>query len=255
MPFGGQRRALSPYVVRRALPPAQVRSLSESAQEAEKRYRRTLGMDDPRKTPQKAEEGPSRGPLSERARAIEYRLSVERQELALRTVPKKLLKPQQWAFVKAWVEADGTKTLTEVAQEVGISGTTASAWTNPIKSPHIVAAIQEHRKFQRDKYGVTLERHLRDLQKIRDAALNAGSYSAAVAAEHKRGLAVGNIYVDRKEIRHGSIDTMSREEVEKRLSELEAVYGKLPPSEIIDSETGEIIDQRVIDEARDYIRE
>ena len=62
-----------------------------------------------------------------------------------------------------------------------------------------------------EKYGVSYGRHIRDLQRIRDQALEAGAYSAAVQAEKARGLAQGNIYVNKSEIRHGSIDSMSRE--------------------------------------------
>ena len=45
------------------------------------------------------------------------------------------------------------------------------------------------------------------------------SYSAAVNAERLRGQAAG-LYIDRKEIRTGSIDSMSREEVLKALREV-----------------------------------
>ena len=242
MPYGG-RRIGSPHMRRRPLPPTTVARFTGTAAEAEMRHREGLGMDEPEEMAPEPEKGPSRAGTGARNGAIDYRIMAQRQDLALRTVPKKLLKPQQWTFVKAYVDADGTKTLAELAREVGISSATASAWTDPIKSPHITAAIQEQRRIDRERYGVTLDRHLRDLQRIRDAALDAGSFAAAVAAEHKRGLAVGNIYVDRKEIRHGSIDSMSREEVEKRLAELEKVYGKATEPEIIDSETGEIIDR------------
>ena len=45
------------------------------------------------------------------------------------------------------------------------------------------------------------------------------SYSAAVNAERLRGQAAG-LYIDRKEIRTGSIDSMSRDDVLKALKEL-----------------------------------
>ena len=76
-----------------------------------------------------------------------------------------------------------------------------------------------------EKYGVSYGRHIRDLQRIRDQALEAGAYSAAVQAEKARGLAQGNIYVNKSEIRHGSIDSMSREEVEKELEKIRDTYG------------------------------
>jgi len=45
------------------------------------------------------------------------------------------------------------------------------------------------------------------------------SFSAAVNAERLRGQAAG-LYVERKEIRTGSIDSMSRDEVLKQLKEM-----------------------------------
>jgi hypothetical protein len=83
---------------------------------------------------------------------------------------------------------------------------------------------------------------MRDLQLIRDKALEAGAYAAAVQAEYRRGQALGSIYVDRKEIRHGTIDSMSKEEVQRKLDELKKLYGGPPPSAIIDADTGVVLD-------------
>jgi hypothetical protein len=66
---------------------------------------------------------------------------------------------------------------------------------------------------------------LRDLQKIRDLAVENGQYSSAVQAEYRRGQAQGNIYVNKSEIRVGSIDQMSKEEVLKALEEIKSTYG------------------------------
>jgi hypothetical protein len=110
------------------------------------------------------------------------------------------------------------------------------AWqlTNPDLNPHIVAAIQEYRAELASKYNTSYERHMKDLQLIRDKALEAGAYAAAVQAEYRRGQALGTIYVERKEIRHGTIDSMSKEEVQRKLDELKKLYGGPPPTAIID---------------------
>jgi hypothetical protein len=73
---------------------------------------------------------------------------------------------------------------------------------------------------------------MRDLQRIRDAAMQAGNFGAAVQAEFRRGQALGTIYVERKEVRYGAIDSMTAEDVMKELERLKDVYGT--PSEIID---------------------
>ena len=54
---------------------------------------------------------------------------------------------------------------------------------------------------------------------IRDAAASDGSYGPAVNAEIARAK-LGGLMVDRKEVRFGKIDSMSREQLEQRLNEL-----------------------------------
>jgi hypothetical protein len=75
---------------------------------------------------------------------------------------------------------------------------------------------------------------MKDMQMIRDKAIESGAYAAAVQAEYRRGQALGTIYVERKEIRHGTIDSMSKEEVQRKLDELKKLYGGPPPTAIID---------------------
>lgn len=141
----------------------------------------------------------------------------------------KVLTPQEWKFVEEFTAGDGHVTLKEAAIRAGYSEVWAKnrsrELTDPEKSPHIVAAIQERRRELGEKYGTTFERHMRDLQLIRDQALQAGAYGAAVQAEYRRGQALGTIYIDRKEIRHGTIDSMSKEEVMRKLEEIKKIYG------------------------------
>jgi hypothetical protein len=109
-----------------------------------------------------------------------------------------------------------------------------------------VAAIQEFRREVAEKYGTTFERHMRDMQIIRDRALEAGNYGAAVAAEYRRGQALGTIYIDRKEIRHGTIDSMSKEEVMRKLLEIKRLYGS-SPNGVADIEVNQIEMEEVSD--------
>jgi hypothetical protein len=89
--------------------------------------------------------------------------------------------------------------------------------------PHVVAEIQKYRDELDERFGVTYKRHIRDMQKIRDAALENGAYSAAVQAEKNRGLAEG-LYVSKSEVRTGSIDSMNRQEVEIELERIRESY-------------------------------
>ena len=138
---------------------------------------------------------------------------------------------RQELFVKELVSRDGQITLREAAINAGYpvssAHTRAYELTNPHISPHVVAAIQAYRAELDERYGVNYQRHLRDLQVIRDMALQNGAYSAAVQAEYRRGQAQGDIYVSKSEIRHGSIDSMSKDEVMKALQEINQQYAPI----------------------------
>lgn len=69
------------------------------------------------------------------------------------------------------------------------------------------------------KYELNHDRAVQDLYDIRDEALKSGSFNAAIAAQNAL-LKVGGLVVEKKEVRFGKIDQMSREEVENRLKQL-----------------------------------
>lgn len=152
-----------------------------------------------------------------------------------------VLTPKEWAFVQEYVTRDGTMTRTEAAIRAGYTPQGAKdaipRLLDPARSPHVVAAINELRAELAEKYGTTFERHMRDLQMIRDKAIEAGAWSAAVQAEYRRGQALGTIYVDRKEVRIGTIDSMSKEEVMRKLEEIKKIYGGPPPTAILEMES------------------
>lgn len=159
---------------------------------------------------------------------------------------RRKLTAKEWTFVTELVSGDGRTTMKEAAIRAGYKSSSASvmAWklTNPDINPHVVSAIQAYRADLASKYNTSYERHMRDLQIIRDKALDAGAFAAAVQAEYRRGQALGTIYVERKEIRHGTIDSMSKEEVQRKLDELKKLYGGPPPTALIDADTGAVIE-------------
>jgi hypothetical protein len=147
------------------------------------------------------------------------------------TVPKnKPLTAQEWKFVQEVAANFGEISLKEAALRAGYKPVNAKSvgtmLTDPKVSPHVVGAIQEMRQELAEVYGTTYERHMRDMQRIRDAALAAGNFGAAVQAEFRRGQALGTIYVERKEVRYGTIDAMSKDEVQQELQRLKDVYGQ-----------------------------
>ena len=87
------------------------------------------------------------------------------------------------------------------------------------KYPRVVAAVKKKRNEITEPHRVEMHRHIQELARLRDKALGDKSHSAAINAERLRGQAAG-LYVERKEIRTGSIDDMSREDVLKQLEEL-----------------------------------
>ena len=86
-------------------------------------------------------------------------------------------------------------------------------------TPKVVEAILARRAEMEKTHEVKLNKHVQELARLRERALNEKSYSAAVNAERLRGQAAG-LYIDRKEIRTGSIDSMSREDVLNKLKEI-----------------------------------
>ena len=162
--------------------------------------------------------------------ARKKRRLVETRGRPKATVNSTLTRRQE-LFVKELVSKDGQITMREAAINAGYpvssAHTRAYELTNPNMSPHVVAKIRAYRQELDEKYGVTYQRHLRDLQTIRELALQNGAYSAAVQAEYRRGQAQGDIYISKSEVRHGSIDSMSKEEVEKALKEIKEQYAPI----------------------------
>ena len=76
------------------------------------------------------------------------------------------------------------------------------------------------------KYEVTFEKHITELGKIRQAALDKGAWSAAVNAEVARGKAAG-LYIEQKIIRTGKLEDLSAEELENRMKEILDEYSPI----------------------------
>ena len=83
----------------------------------------------------------------------------------------------------------------------------------------MVKYIGELRAEVQEKYGVSFERHITELAKIRDDARAKGAWSAATNAEVARGKAAG-LYVDQKLIMTGNIDNLSEQELEFKMKQI-----------------------------------
>ena len=133
------------------------------------------------------------------------------------------LTDKQQIFVKIFTDNEGRMTPTECARQAGYSeasaNVTSSQLLNGKRYPKVVDAIIAKRAELEKTHEVKLNKHVQELARLREKSLSEKSYSAAVNAERLRGQAAG-LYIDRKEIRTGSIDSMSREEVLNKLKEL-----------------------------------
>ena len=112
-------------------------------------------------------------------------------------------------------------TNTECAHRAGYAhpAQVASMLLHDPRYAHIQEKIRELQEGEQKKYEITYEKVARDLLEIRNAAMEDGSYGAAVNAEMGRAKLAG-LLIEKKEIRLGRIDQMDREEVEARLQAL-----------------------------------
>ena len=137
-------------------------------------------------------------------------------------VPRKLTS-KQVLFVKELVHNEGKMTATEAAIKAGYPESSArqkaSMLQNPKYYPLVVDYARQLREEIHKKYDVDIHRHFKELQKIREKALEEGSYSAAVQAEVARGKAAG-LYIDQKIIKHGKLDQLTESELDEKIGEL-----------------------------------
>jgi hypothetical protein len=122
---------------------------------------------------------------------------------------------------------------------------------NPIIRKEYNYLMNEAKK----KYELNYDRAVQDLYDIRDKAMEAGSFNAAISAQNSL-LKVGGLIVDRKEVMFGKVDQMSREEVENRLKQL---MGNVVEDIALESKDAELVgekqSQEEIDEMTDLEEE
>ena len=136
-------------------------------------------------------------------------------------VPSKLTE-KQIKFAELLVYNEGKMSPAECAKEAGYTTRprqAASELRNPKYSPLVVRYIGELRSEMQEKYGISIERHLTELAKLRDDAQKKGAWSAAINAEVARGKA-GGLYIDQKLIMTGNIDNLSEKEIEERMKQI-----------------------------------
>ena len=136
-------------------------------------------------------------------------------------LPKKLTE-RQIKFAELLVYNEGRKSPSECAYEAGYKTRprqAASELRNPKIAPLVVKYIGELRAEIQEKYGITFEKHIGELAKLREDARAKGAWSAAINAEIARGKA-GGLYVDQKLVLSGNLDNMSEKELEAKMNQI-----------------------------------
>ena len=125
------------------------------------------------------------------------------------------LNKKQQEFLNNYVHKDMTQTAS--AREAGDSNPTVDA----VRLLRIVAVqerLDEMRSELESKFGVTVAKSVRDLQFIRDKALDLGKFGDAIRAEELRLKATG-LLVNKTHVKHENVDSMSREQILEKLGD------------------------------------
>lgn len=133
----------------------------------------------------------------------------------------KRLSPQQQQFLDFYLHKDMTQT--EAARQSGYKNPTVQA-VRLLRNPVVQERLQEMRLEAQAKYGVHIDKSMRDLKKIRDEAWEMGKFSEAIRAEELRlkasGLLINKSHVVTEDITNKSKDELlGKLEEFKRLAE------------------------------------
>jgi len=127
------------------------------------------------------------------------------------------LKPQQQKFLDLYFNGD--KTQTAAAREAGYKNPTVAA-VRLLRNPIVQERLEEMRLEARTKYGVTVDKSVRDLKKMRDEAWELGKFGEAIRAEELRLKATG-LLVNKSHVMHEDVTQMNREQVLEKLAEFQ----------------------------------
>jgi phage terminase small subunit len=154
---------------------------------------------------------------------------MSRKPNALKTSME--LTPKQRKFVDIYVSNYGTISKVEAAKQAGYESkdkygpmAVASRLTNPEKNPHVVRYLEKRLSQELAKYEKDKLRVYKTFDRLRTGAETKGQFTAAINAEVAKGKMAG-FFIDRKEVTHVGLEGMSREQLEKRLDELESKIG------------------------------
>lgn len=157
-----------------------------------------------------------------------------------------MLTPKQRKFVDVLVSNWGKISKAEAVREAGYTpkrdngaSEIGSKLTNPNKCPHVVRYLEKRLQAEMAVYEKDKLRSYKQYDRMREGAIEKSQYNAAINAEKSIGQMAG-FFVNRSEVTHSTLEGMSREQLESRLTELERKIGE--HKEIIDVTAESITD-------------
>ena len=137
------------------------------------------------------------------------------------------LTPKQRKFVDVLVANWGQMSKADACVEAGFTAPKGkkpyemgSRLTNPELNPHVCRYLEKRLSQELQKYETDKLRNYKVFEKLRDGAESKNQYNASINAQ-KNIVQMSGQLIAKSEVMHSTIDGMSREQLEKRLTELE----------------------------------
>ena len=154
----------------------------------------------------------------------------------------KRLKPMQQDFLNNYLHKDMTQTA--AAREAGYKNPSVSA-VRLLQNSVVQERLQEMRLEAQSKFGVTVDKSIRDLKKIRDEAWQAGKLSEAIRAEELRLKAAG-LLINKQHVVKQDVTAATKEEISQKLEEFRRLaesrmVNVTPDTEVIEHDPQDIV--------------
>ena len=157
------------------------------------------------------------------------------------------LTPRQKMFVDIYVENYGQMTKVKAAEMAGYKSSSkygpteiASRLTNPDANPHVCRYMEMKLQKELQIYEKDKLRKYKRFDHLSKKAEDKGQLGVAVNAEYRAGQ-MADMFVSKAQITHVGLEGMSRDQLEKRLSELESKIGEA--INIIDVTPNKVIEE------------
>ena len=125
------------------------------------------------------------------------------------------LKPVQQKFLDFYLHKDMTQT--EAARQAGYKNASVSA-VRLLRNPVVAERLQEMRLEAQARFGVSVDKSVRDLKKMRDQAWEMGKFSEAIRAEELR-LKASGLLINKQHVIKEDITAATKEVIANKLAE------------------------------------